>query len=98
MTQPTAAFHNSANAPKKQKRRMASEAIEVKVQEKQQWATHENKTKCDLARDTDVWKNPNSYQHLPSRLQLSSTQRQRRQRTNCSLPSSLAAKSKTPVV
>jgi hypothetical protein len=45
---------------------MASEGKEAKVQEKQQQATHENKTKHNLARDTDVWKNPNSYKHLPS--------------------------------
>jgi len=51
---------------KKQKCRTESDGKEAKVQEKQAEATHENKTKHNLARDTDVWKNPNSYKHLPS--------------------------------
>jgi hypothetical protein len=40
---------------------MASEGKAAKVQEKQQQSTHENKRKQTLARDTDVWKNPNSF-------------------------------------
>lgn len=77
---------------------MASEGKEAKVQEKQQQATHENKTKHNLARDTDVWKNPNSYKHLPSWLQQSSSSDRKRLRTNQYLPSLLAEKSKTAVM
>ena len=77
---------------------MPSEGKEAKVQEKQQQAAHENKTKHNLARDTDVWKNPNSYKHLPSWLQQSSSSDRKRQRTNYYLPRLLAAKSKTAVV